>query len=140
MARGRNWEKYIDEEGNFELPNYLYHVINDLMKNALDYGTMVSSDKAKLRSYKEQVKKTFKSRWMEVASMLEAFGMVEPCICDEGEFCKICGGSRYKLSPWLSPDEMKEISIVASSGSDVEEVKNKLAQGLLKAMKESRDL
>ena len=55
-----DWKNYIDLNGNFELPNFLYKTINELMKQALDMGTLLSDDQYKLRAYKEQTKKLFK--------------------------------------------------------------------------------
>ena len=39
-----NWESFINESGDFELPNFLYRTINDLMKQSLDMGTLLSND------------------------------------------------------------------------------------------------
>ncbi|HJS83621.1 MAG TPA: hypothetical protein VJ742_12380 [Nitrososphaera sp.] len=137
MSRSMEWKSYIDSHGDFELANYLYRVILDLMKNALDMGTLLSSDPAKLRAFKEQTKQVFKTRWLEVAQALEAFDIIVPCGCQHTEFCKICGGSRYRLNTALSPDQMREISAVYSNGADSETAK-KLEAGLRKALKDPR--
>jgi lipoate-protein ligase B len=110
-------------------------MINELMKQTLDMGTMISTDDAKLRAYKEQVKKAFRSRWFNLAEALEHFELIEPCGCKETDFCKVCGGSRYRLSAWLSPDEMQEISIAIVGDVD-SETADKLQKGLLKALDE----
>ena len=52
-----DWKNFININGDFELPNFLYRTINDLMKQALDMGTLLSDDPYKLRAYKEQTKK-----------------------------------------------------------------------------------
>ena len=57
------WKKYVDANGNFQLANFIYRTLNDLMKNSLDMGTLLSSDQQKLRAYKEQTKKVFKSKY-----------------------------------------------------------------------------
>ena len=58
-----DWKNFININGDFELPNFLYRTINDLMKQALDMGTLLSDDPYKLRAYKEQTKKLFKNKW-----------------------------------------------------------------------------
>jgi hypothetical protein len=135
MSKRSDWRSYISETGDFELPNYLYRIINDLMKQSLDLGTMISDDKVKLRAYKEQVKRTFRSRWFDVAEALQYFDIIEPCVCQEGEFCRICGGSRYRLSAWLTPDEMQQISM-AFAVEQSDELITKLQEGLKKALVE----
>ena len=67
-----DWKKFTDANGNFQLANYIYKNLNDLMKHSLDMGTLLSNDSHKLRAYKEQTKKLFKSRWYEIAQCLEA--------------------------------------------------------------------
>ena len=124
-----DWQKFVDNNGDFEFPNYLHALIKDLMKEALDLGTLLSNNPAKLRAYKEQIKKTFTRQWIETAKACEFFDLVEPCICASNEFCEICGGSRYILNKALNPDQMIEIGAVysESAGSDIE---RKLAEGL----------
>jgi len=51
-----DWKKYIDSNGDFQLANFLYKSVNELMKHSLDMGTLLSSDPQKLRAYKEQTK------------------------------------------------------------------------------------
>jgi hypothetical protein len=67
-----NWKTFINENDDFELPNFLYRTIMDLMKQSLDMGTLLSNDQQKLRAYKEQTKKLFKNKWFEIAKALEA--------------------------------------------------------------------
>ena len=79
-----DWKNYIDVNGNFELPNFLYKTINELMKQALDMGTLLSDDQYKLRAYKEQTKKLFKQKWFTIAQSLEFFNLIEQCACKAG--------------------------------------------------------
>lgn len=132
MSRNLDWREFIDEEGSFELAQYLYSINVDLMKNALDMGTLLSTDKVRLRAYKEQIKAYFKNRWMETAEALEHFDLVVPCGCTN-EYCTICGGARYRLSSSLSKDELREISVVVSENSNGD-VQEKLRIGLEKAL------
>ena len=129
------WKQYIDLYGNFELPAYLYAVNNELMKQTLDLGTLLSTDSAKLRAYKEQVKKMFKKRWLDIAEALEFFDMVVPCGCSTHDYCQICGGSRYKLNSALTPDELREVAVFYGADKSID-LTEKLQKGLLKAMKE----
>ena len=57
-----DWKNFVDQNGDFQLANFLYKNINDLMKHALDMGTLLSNDQHKLRAYKEQTKKLFKNK------------------------------------------------------------------------------
>lgn len=135
MTRGLDWRQYVNEEGDFELPAYLYKCINDLMKASLDMGTLLSTDQARLRAFKEQTKSVFKNRWLEVAQALEAFEIIVPCGCPSNEYCRICGGARYRLNGALSPDELREISIVVAPGNNGK-IAAQLEEGLHKALKE----
>lgn len=130
-----DWRHYVDDQGNFELGNYLYRTINTLMKQSLDLGVLLSNDPAKLRAYKESVKGTFKKRWLDVAQALESFDIIVPCGCPHDEFCRVCGGSRYRLNSALSPDQIREISTITGVAGDLETAK-KLEQGLKKALDE----
>jgi hypothetical protein len=108
------WKNYVNTNGDFELPNFLYKTINDLMKQSLDMGTLLSSDQYKLRAYKEQTKKLFKSRWFDIAEALEFFGIIEKCGCySNGKdfYCEVCKGARYLPTAVLTPDEMREIGV-----------------------------
>lgn len=108
------WERFLDSRGNFQLGNYIYRSINDLMKNSLDMGTLLSDDTQKLRAYKEQTKKLFKSKWFEIAEILESFEVIEKCSCwstERESYCDICRGSRYRTSEFISVDEIQEIGI-----------------------------
>ena len=51
-----DWKMYLNQNGDFELANFLYKTINNLMKQSLDMGTLLSNDQIKLRAYKEQTK------------------------------------------------------------------------------------
>lgn len=118
-----DWKNFINENGDFELPNFLYKTITDLMKQTLDMGTLLSSDQQKLRAYKEQTKKSFKARWYEIAKALEFFNIIDPCICatDEKEiYCDICKGARYIISSTLTADEMQEVGVFTNAGINVE--------------------
>ena len=127
-----NWETFINESGDFELPNFLYRTINDLMKQSLDMGTLLSNDQHKLRAYKEQTKKMFKSRWYEIAKALEFFNIIDPCVCslsDKETYCDVCKGARYTISSTLTPDQMKEVGLFINAGSGVE-IMQKLQKSL----------
>jgi len=133
-----DWKNYIDKNGNFQLANFLYKSINELMKHSLDMGTLLSNDSHKLRAYKEQTKKLFKNKWLDVASALEYFDIIEKCECYFGQkeaYCEICKGSRYKISPYLSPDEMREVSTFVNTTHDPE-IQIKLQKGLIKLLEE----
>lgn len=135
MSRGLDWRMYVNKSGDFELANYIYRVLNDLMKQALDMGTLLSNDEAKLRAFKDQTKQAFKKRWVEVAQALEAFDIIVPCGCPPHEYCKVCGGSRYRLNEALTPDMMREVAFVTAPGTNGE-LQHKLEIGLQKALSE----
>lgn len=125
---------FIDLKGNFQLANFLFKSVNELMKNSLDMGTLLSSDPQKLRAYKEQTKKLFKNKWMNIAEALEFFEIIQKCDCNSSQkelYCDICKGSRYKISSYLTVDEIKEISTFVNSGEDLG-VYDKLQEGLKK--------
>ena len=127
-----DWKIYLNKNGDFELANFLYKTINTLMKQSLDMGTLLSSDQAKLRAYKEQTKKVFKQKWFEVAKALEHFGIIEQCSCyyDEKEtYCEVCKGARYITSSMLTADEMREVGVFTNAGQNAEIVA-KLQKGL----------
>lgn len=135
------WRNYIDENGNFQLANYMYRTINDLMKNSLDMGTLLSDDPQKLRAYKEQTKKLFKSKWYEMAESLEAMDIIEKCHCyvDQKEiYCDICKGARYIVSEYLTADMIREISVVTNSQD--QEVAKKLQAALVQVLNEVSSL
>lgn len=135
MTKMMSWINYVNESGDFELPTYLYRTISDLMKQSLDLGTLLSTDTAKLRAFKEQTKSVFKKRWLDMAQALESFDIIVPCGCPPQIYCKDCGGSRYRLNTALSPDELREISIVLGPGQDPK-IAEKLERGLAKALEE----
>lgn len=133
-----DWKSYIDQNGDFQLANFLYKSINELMKNSLDMGTLLSNDQHKLRAYKEQTKKLFKNKWFDIANCLEYFDVIEKCICfseQRENYCEICKGARYKISSYLSADEVKEISIFVNAAQD-QEVQEKLQKGLKKLLED----
>jgi hypothetical protein len=136
MSRKSDWREYIDDEGNFELAQYLYAVNVDLMKNALDMGTLLSTDPIRLRAYKEQIKSYFKNRWLEIAEAMEHFEIIVPCECSN-EYCTICGGARYRLNSALTPDELREIAVIVGDASNPD-IQLKLEKGLEKALEEVR--
>ena len=117
-----DWKNYINSNGDFELPNFLYKTINDLMKQSLDMGTLLSNDQYKLRAYNEQTKKLFKNRWFDIAEALEFFGIIEKCLCatnGKDFYCEVCKGARYMPTAVLTPDEMREIGVFVSAGENV---------------------
>jgi len=129
-----SWESFINESGDFELPNFLYRTINDLMKQSLDMGTLLSGDQHKLRAYKEQTKKMFKARWLEVAKALEFFNIIDPCICSLSEkelYCDVCKGARFIINSTLTADEMREVSFFVNAADNVE-----IVQKLQKSLNE----
>jgi len=118
-----DWKNFINESGDFELPNFLYKTITELMKQALDMGTLLSSDQAKLRAYKEQTKKSFKARWYDIAKALEFFSIIDPCICasdDKEIYCDVCKGARYIMNSSLTADQMREIGLFTNAGTNIE--------------------
>ena len=118
-----DWKKFTDVNGDFQLANFLYKSINDLMKHSLDMGTLLSDDQQKLRAYKEQTKKMFKNKWYEIAKALEAFSIIDPCICANQEkevYCDTCKGARYIISSTLTPDEMREVGLITNAGATKE--------------------
>jgi hypothetical protein len=129
------WQNYIDKQGNFLLPLYLYKVNTDLMKNTLDLGTLLSSDPTKKRAFKEQVKKIFKKRWLEMAEALEFFGIIERCACEMDEFCEECRGARYLINKAITPKAIREIAFVYGSQADVD-VANKLRKAMTQLLEE----
>lgn len=131
-----DWKNYTDSNGGFQLANFLFKNINELMKNSLDMGTLLSNDSQKLRAYKEQTKKLFKTKWLNIADALEYFDIIEKCSCysDRSEpYCEICKGARYKISYYLSPDEIREISTFINSSSS-NQTEDKLQKGLNKLL------
>ena len=137
-----DWKKFTDINGDFQLANFLYKGINDLMKQALDMGTLLSNDQHKLRAYKEQTKKVFKNKWFEIAESLEFFDIIEKCACyaEEKDFyCDVCKGARYKLSSYLTSDEIREIGIFYNAAQNAE-LANKLQKGLMKALDELSEM
>ena len=69
---------------------------------------------------------------------LEAFEVIEKCSCFseyKENYCEICKGARYKISSYLSVDEVKEVSIFLNAAQDTE-VQEKLQKGLKKLLEE----
>ena len=139
MSKSGDWRNYVNVNGDFELPNYLFRMNTELMKQALDMGTLLSEDPAKLRAFKEQIKKHFKARWIETAQALEYFDLVVRCRCKQDDYCEVCGGSRYLLNMALSPDQMREVAFIYGAQAD-SEIAEKLQKGLVKALKELETL
>lgn len=118
-----DWKKYTDVNGDFQLANFLYKSINDLMKHSLDMGTLLSNDAHKLRAYKEQTKKLFKNKWFEIANCLEFFDVIEKCVCyseTQELYCDVCKGSRYKISHFFTADDIKEVGVFYNAAQNVE--------------------
>jgi len=133
-----DWKKYTDTSGNFQLANFLYKSINELMKHSLDMGTLLSSDQHKLRAYKEQTKKLFKSKWFDIAQSLEFFDIIEKCSCYSEQqeiYCDICKGARYRISSYLTSDEVREVGIFFNAAQSAN-LAEKLQKGLMKALDE----
>ena len=133
-----DWKKFTDVNGDFQLANFLYKGISDLMKHSLDMGTLLSNDPHKLRAYKEQTKKLFKNKWFEIAQALEFFDIIEKCICYnevQETYCEVCKGARYKLSSYLNSDEIREIGIFFNAAQNAD-LAGKLQKGLMKALDE----
>lgn len=133
-----DWKKFTDVNGDFQLANFLYRSINDLMKHSLDMGTLLSSDQAKLRAYKEQTKKLYKSKWLEIAQALEFFDIIEKCICYSSiteKYCDICKGSRYRLTSYLTSDEVREVGIFYNASKNAD-FADKIQKQLMKALDE----
>lgn len=65
------------------------------MKSTLDLGTIACQNQNQLRSYKTTVKRTFKNEWYDLAEILLKAKLISRCLCDEGDFCDICGGARF---------------------------------------------
>jgi hypothetical protein len=133
-----DWKNFIDSTGSFELPNFLYKTINELMKQALDMGTLLSDDQYKLRAYKEQTKKLFKSKWFTIAEALQFFDLIEECSCKVGsreQYCDICKGARYVVTSTLSADEMREIGVFVNAKQDVN-IMDKLQKSLMQVLNE----
>lgn len=134
-----DWKNFINENGDFELPNFLYKTITDLMKQSLDMGTLLSSDQHKLRAYKEQTKKMFKSRWYDIAKALEYFDIINPCICagdDKEVYCEVCKGARYIINSSLTADKMREVGVFTNAGTNVEIIE-KLQKSLNDILREN---
>ena len=108
-----------------QLPRYLFEMINRLMKSTLDLGTLACSSERQLRSYKSTVKRTFKDEWKDLAEILVRFNVITKCVCEDDEFCEICGGCRYLF---------QEIS------TDSLQILDKLSEGLEKAVAEVKQL
>lgn len=137
MSRRVDWRSFTSATGDFELAMYLHRSIYDLMKHALDLGTLLSEDQDRLRAYREQIKNLFKNRWLETAEALHTLGVIVPCGCDPDEFCRICGGARYRLSNSLSADQIQELAMVtAVSVHDDPAIQRKLQVGMERALNE----
>lgn len=137
-----DWKKFTDINGDFQLANFLYRSINDLMKHSLDMGTLLSNDQQKLRAYKEQTKKLFKSKWFEIAQALEFFDIIEKCMCFtevNEKYCDICKGARYKVSDYLTSDEIREVGVFYNAAQNVE-LADKIQKQLMRALDELSEM
>jgi len=135
-----DWKMHLNKNGDFELASFLYKTINNLMKQSLDMGTMLSSDNQKLRAYKEQTKKMFKQKWFDVAQSLEHFEIIQKCTCfsDEREsYCEVCKGARYITSSHLSADQMREIGVFTNANQS-DDLIAKLEKGLQEVLNDLR--
>lgn len=132
-------DKYLNVYGDFEFPSFLYHKHNSLMKSILDLGNLACTDPNQLRAFKERVKKDFKATWTEYADLLAAFDFVEPCSCNDNEYCRICGGSRFVNSDSITADETT-VTQAFVSGRASDEMMEKLNQGLIKAKDQAEKL
>jgi hypothetical protein len=135
----KDLHKYVNAHGDFELPNFLHHRFNSLMKSTLDLGNLACTEPNQLRAFKETVKKNFKSSWNEIAKLLEEYDFITPCTCLENEYCTICGGSRFLTNNLLNSDVIQEDYVVSLEGAD-EELKRKLVEGHQKALEETKGL
>lgn len=99
-----HWRDFVNESNDFQLSTYIYLLINRMMKNSLDLGTLLSNDPQKLRAFKEQVKKAHKEAWADVADSLEFFGVIQRCSCRSDQYCEVCKGSRYVPADIVNPD------------------------------------
>lgn len=135
MKNQLDWRKYVNSAGNFELPAFLYNMILSLMKEALDLGTLLSSDYNKTRAYKVRVKEGFKAQWQFLAEALAYFEIITPCECyGTQNFCERCGGSRYLLDKAIEPMILREYALITTSNDS--DLTVKLQKGLEKAMQE----
>lgn len=128
----KDLSSFADKNGNFQLANFIYRTVNELMKHSLDMGTLLSDDSAKLRAYKEQTKKLFKSKWHDIAEVLEYYSLIEKCSCaafGRETYCEICKGARYIITDFLSADEINEIGTFIKSSNH--EIENKLHKSLM---------
>lgn len=137
--KSSEWSKYLDVNGDFELPKFLYKTNSELMKAVLDIGTLVCQDPTKLRAYKERVKALFKERWNDIAGSLEFFGIINRCVCNEKDFCTICAGSRYIIDTALTASQISEISLVTGFNSS-DDIEQRLKDGLAKALADLESL
>lgn len=135
----KNLHRYVNNKGDFELPNFLHHRVNSLMKTILDLGNLACTEPNQLRAFKETVKKNFKSTWTDIAKLLEDYNFITPCTCAENEYCTICGGSRFVTNNILNSDYIQEDVIVSIAGAD-EELKRRLSEGHAKALREAEKL
>jgi hypothetical protein len=131
--------KYVNAYGDFELPNFLHHRFNTLMKSTLDLGNLACSDANQLRAFKETVKRNFKTQWLEIAKLLEAYDWISPCSCSDNDYCRICGGSRFVTNNILNSDVIDETAEVYSQDPEDDLVK-KLREGHNKAIRDTRHI
>lgn len=135
----KDLHRYVNTKGDFELPNFLHHRFNSLMKTVLDLGNLACTDQNQLRAFKETVKKNFKGTWQDIAKLLEEYDFITPCTCAENEYCTLCGGSRFLTNNILNSDYIEENVVVSIEGADPV-LKRKLNEGHSKAIMEATKL
>lgn len=123
--------KNISESDDFNIVKFIYMLLNDSMKYALDMGTLLSDDPQKLRAYKEQIKKNSKTNWDKLGAALVNIGIADDCICTRGEYCRVCSGSRFVMSSLVSSTEVIEHVMAISNSITTEEGKQAVAEGLM---------
>lgn len=135
----QDWKNYVQSDGSFELPTFLYNLIQTRMKHALDLGTLLSSDPQKTRAFKEQIKKDFKQAWLDIAAAFEHFEIIARCECfGTNKFCPLCGGSRYQLNQVMFPGASRETAFITANDNPT--LSKQLSDGLTKALQEVENL
>ena len=109
---------YVDALGNFDFVKYTYDLFSDSMKHTLDMGTLLSNDQQKLRAFKEQVKKDFRTQWKSLASVLELVEVAGKCFCQDGDYCKNCGGARYVAANTFQSQNSLEVGVATMGIAD----------------------
>lgn len=118
MSKKIHWKDFVNQQNDFQLSTYVYLSINQMMKNSLDLGTLLSDDPQKLRAFKEQVKKAHKETWSDIAEAFEFLGIIRRCICNTAEYCEICKGSRYVPTDSVNADVVTTQETFLAAGVD----------------------